>query len=368
MKIIFFIFLIGLLLCFPVAALLPGDITIIPNESVMRGDPVSASFNLTLSPFDRYSTNPDNSIILSTSLDNAEWTRSSSIESIPGQDIPFEGNTVAFEGWQLAYPLGTPEIINLTLSGIAPNVSASQAESVFQVSEFANGTQIPGTQSTFSILVINPTDISYIVSKEQADLQELHSELLAQGYEPNISGGENTAAETLYDQASNGILYLQTLKPAEYPQAVNRAREVDQAIQNAKDMLKREVIQEKISKAITPINRTAIILGWFSAHAQNYRGLSNVSSQYQQSLSLLSKSSENMNNKKWITASDSADRAYILGNQTLYAAIALQKRASDPLTPLWDNLLIIISVIVMVILYFSLFRKKKSKKQKEKSL
>ena len=360
--------IIGILLCAPVSALLVGDITITPNQSVMIGGPVSASFNLTLSPYDRYTTNPDNTIIFSTSLENAVWTRSLVVEAIPGQIITSEGNTFNMDGWQLAYPLGTPEVINITIQGIAPNISSSQARTVFQVTEYSNGTQISGTESSFSILVINPTDISYIVSKEQADLEELKTELSEQGYEPNTSAQENTAAEALYVQAASGISYLQSLKPEEYPQAVSRAKEVDRAIQDAKDMLIREAVQAKINRAAQPLNRTAVILGWFASKTstQNYKGLSNVSQQYRQSLSLLTQATEAMNKKEWGTAGDNATQAFTLSNQTLYAATALQKRAMDPLTPFWDNLWIIITVIGIFLVYTLLFVKK-PKKPKEGS-
>lgn len=341
-----------------------NDITITPNQSVMIGNPVSASFSITLTPHDKYTTNPDNTLVLDSSLEKPIWTHTLILESVRGSVIPSEGNTVNIGGWQLAYPLGTSEKINVTLSGIAPNIPSSKSMDVFRISEHdRTGAEIAGATTSIGILVIDPTDISYIVAKEKTDLQNLKRDLEQRKETAKKDIRGSTSAEALYAQAAEGIAYLQTLKPEEYLHAVGRAQEVDRAIRDAEDMLSRESVQDKIDLAVKPINQTAMILAWFGGNKStaNYGGLTNVSDQYNKSISLLNDAEIAMNAKDWAAAGTSATEAYDLGNKTAYDAIALQKRASDPLTPLWGNAWIVFVLGGLVIVGYMLFGGKRKK-------
>lgn len=350
----------------PASALYVNDIIITPNTTIMAGQPASASFGIILSPYQRYTMNPENSLVFSSSLDNPEWTNTFILEGVKGAAIPQTTNVFTLEGWQLAYPLGVNEHILTTISGTAPNVPSSTTIQVFSVAEHDNaGIEIKGSGASFGLLVIAPGDISYIISEEEKHLQDLKDDIVA-AKEAHISG--STAAETLYQQAATGIAYLKTLKPEEYETAVQRANEINAAIQGAEDMLSRATVQKEIDRATVPINQTSIILEWFSQNPgiKDYPGLSNVSEQYQQSQMLLTRASTEMNHGQWDAAGADAKQAYITGNQTLYAANALFRRASDPLTPLWDNIWIVYVIIIGGAVYVIFFRKKKMKKKVEK--
>jgi hypothetical protein len=361
--------LIGIVLalvCFPcpASALLVSDIIITPNTTVMAGDTVSASFSIDLTQYDRYTMNPDNSLKFSTDLSNPSWINSFILQSVRGVKIPQTGNSFDLPGWQLAYPLGTSEHIDITLSGAAPSLNLSQQTKVFSVAEYDKmGNVIPGSISTFRLLTINPGDLSWIIAQEEKDLQDLKSDIIAAN---EISTDGSTAAGTLYKQAEMGIAYLKTLKPSEYEKGVSRAREVDTDILQAEGMLHRAAIQKQINRATIPINQTAMILGWFAKDTRtaNYPGLSNVNEQYQYSLALLTDASSQMNNAQWAMAGTNAEQAYIIGNRTFSAAIILQKRAGDPLTPLWDNTWVMYVVIGAGVVYLLFFRKKKRKVKK----
>ena len=350
----------------PASALLVSDIIITPNTTAMVGAPVSASYSVDLTPYDRYTMNPENSLKFTSGLDNPTWTTTFTLNAVKGTKIPQTGNSFTLPGWQLVYPLGVSEHISGTISGKAPNISSSKSVTIFEISECNSaGMVIPGTTSAFTILVINSGDISFIVKQEESDLRDLKADIAAAKENPG-EYGSSTAAQALYQQAATGIDYLKTLKPEEYPSAVQRAREIDAAIQGAEDMLNREGVQTAINRAIKPINQTAMILGWFAKdnRTANYGGLSNITEQYQRSSLLLTSASIGMNNAQWVTARANAEMAYIVGNQTLNAAITLQRRASDPLTPLWENTWIVYVVIGAGVVYFLFFRKKKRKVKK----
>ena len=354
-----------LFIALPASALYVSDIVITPNTTVMAGQPVSASFSTTLSPYERYTMNPDNSLVFTSSLDNPAWTNIFVLQSVKGTAIPHTDNTFTLAGWQLAYPLGTGEHILTTISGTAPNIPSSNTIQIFSVAEHDNsGREIKGSGASFNLLVIAPGDISFIVSDEEKHLQDLKADITAANEQHGVSGS-STAAEALYQQAAIGIAYLKTLKPEEYETAVQRANEINAAIQLAEDMLSRAAIQKEIDRATIPINQTSIILQWFSQNPnmENYPGLSNVSEQYQQSQMLLTRAATEMNHGQWDVAGTDATQAYVTGNQTLYAAIALQKRASDPLTLLWDYIWIVYVIIIAGAVYVVFFRKKKVKKK-----
>ena len=357
-------FIAVLILCgivVPVHAMSINDIQITPNGSVMVNQPISISLSIDPTPYNLYTENPDNSIVLSTALTSAQWTHSLELDEVNGQQVPATDTELYLPGWVLAYPLGTREHINVTLWGLAPNVSSSQNVILLRVSEYDKNNQvIAGSTQDFYTLDINGADISYITVQEQKELATLKTDI----QNANESSGSTPA--TLYTMAQNGIAYLQTLQPSEYESAVGRAQEIDQEITEAEDAIHRDQVQTDIEIAEKPINQTAMILGWFAGNnsTADYPGLSNVSDQYQQSLNLLNQAEISMNAKDWSAAGDSAAKAYATGNSTLYAATALKTRASDPLTLLWDYEWYAVGVVVVAGLYL-LFKPKKKKVTKD---
>jgi hypothetical protein len=359
--------IIALLLTHPVSALAVTNVQITPNTSVMVGQPVSASFTLDLTPWQFYTMNTDNYLALGTGLDSSQWTQTLTLDEAKGQAFPTSGKYLNIPGWTLAYPLGTREILNITLWGLAPNVSMSQNLDIFRVQEYTKANQlVPGSEQDFPVLVINGADISYITAQENQKLAKLNGDIQSTNTLPPGTVVDRTAATALYQMAKNGITYLQSLKPEEYPQAVGRAQEVDQEITEAENTINRESVQAQIDYAIPPINRTAMILAWFAGNEStaNYTGLSNISAGYQEATNDLDYAAMAMNEGNWQQGSTSAAQAFTVGNQTWFNAVELQKRAEDPLSPIKENWWPWVPLAAVICLGVWMFKPKKKKPKK----
>lgn len=348
----------------PAGALSIDNIIVSPNTTAMAGQIVTAEFNVSFTPTSLYTTDPKTSVRISTDLESPQWTWQLTVEGIKGQQVTETENPLILNGWQFAYPLGTSEQFHVTLSGKAPGITRSQVKTVFSATDYdASGLGISGTTVPISLLIIDPSDISYIRTEEKKQLDQLrkHIDSASKINAPNARG--ESTVEQLYTQAETGITYLNTLYPEEYDRAVTRSQEIQKAITDAEDQLSRDAAQNQINIAAVPINHTAVIVSWFTSTNQTgYSGFQNISERYNQSRQLFDASIQAMNVKDWAEAGSSAVKAYDLANQTLNDAQLLQGRAMDPTTPIRENYLWVTAILIIMGIAYLFFGRKRKKK------
>ncbi|MDD3967104.1 MAG: hypothetical protein PHP63_08685 [Candidatus Marinimicrobia bacterium] len=351
-----------------VSALSVDNITISPNTTAMAGQIVTAEFNVEFTPTSLYTIDPAASAKILTDLENPQWTWQLTAESVKGPTTKAAGNPLVLNGWQFAYPLGVTEQVHITLSGKAPNITRSQTKTVFRVADYDTaGIEESGTAVPIPLLIIDPTDISYIRTEEKKRLDQLRKDI-DRAPKSNRTGGIRgaTSVEELYSRAAQGIIYLNTLYPEEYDRAVTRSQEIQQAINDAEDELSREAVRIQQDRAAMSINQTALLIGWFeSTNNTAYPGYANISGGYKKSRDLFDASELALKGKDWADAGSNAMEAHALANQTFYKAQSLKVRANDPLTPLWDNSWIVWVALIGVIGYV-LFGKRKKKGEVKK--
>jgi hypothetical protein len=347
-----------------VSALSIDNIAISPNTTVMAGQTVTAEFDVKFTPTSLYTIDPATSARISTDLENPKWTWQLTAEDVTGPEVRATGNPLALNGWQFAYPLGVKEQVHVSLSGKAPNITRSQTKTVFRAADYsAVGIEETGTAVPISLLVIDPTDISFIRTEEKKQLDQLRRDIDSAPKSNRTGARGATSVEELYSQAAQGIAYLNTLYPEEYDRAVTRSQEIQQAISDAEDELSRAAVRIQQDRAAIPINQTAVIVGWFQATNNTaYPGYANISEGYNTSRNLFDASEWALKEKDWAEAGSKAMAAYDVANRTLYDAQPLKSRASDPLTLFWDNWWVIGAVAVFASVYL-LFRKKPKKNE-----
>ena len=353
--------------CPPASALSVDNIVISPNTTAMAGQQVTAEFNVKFTPTSLYTIDPVTSVRISTDMENPQWTWQLTAEDVKGPEVPAMGNPLVLNGWQFAYPLGVKEQVHVTLSGTAPNITRSQAKTMFRAADYNSvGIEEAGTAVPISLLVIDPADISYIRTEEKKQLDQLRKDI-DNAPKSNRTGARGaTSVDELYSQAAQGIAYLNTLYPEEYDRAITRSQEIQQAISDAEDELSREAVRIQQNRAAILINQTAVIVGWFqSTNNTAYPGYSNISEGYNTSRNLFDASEWALKEKDWAEAGSKAMAAYDVANRTLYDAQPLKARASDLLTPLWDNSWIVWVALIGVVGYI-LFRKKPKKTEVKK--
>lgn len=355
--------LILFLLIIPGSAFTLSNVIITPSENIVTGDQVSASFTLRPASFENYTHNPNNTIQFATSLEGPIWTRVTVLQSVQSQTQEIYANTVNMEGWDLAYTAGTTEWINLTVSGRAPNVTVTSTFTVIGLGEYnQQGAILAGTIIKFDKIVISKTDLDSGIHLAELDLKKLRLNI----DNSTKKGFDTSGPEALYKEAQNGIDFSRSLPIAKYTLGLERLQEVKTAIKSAEDLLEKVQTQAEIEKVTNLTFRTDQILDWFYGNATMYSGLKNITANQTTIKSQIVIATGAMNAGQYAPARAQAAVLITSATQTYNDAVALQKRAKDPFTPLWDNLYLGYG-LMGVMVFWLLFRKKKKKVRKVKN-
>ena len=370
---IFTILIVLSALVFPASAYSISSVNINPPSNIVSGDQVSLAFSLVPSPFfppDHYgyTANPNNTILITTSLDNPSWKRDTILN---GQQSHTEasGNTLELDGWDIAYKIvagaGLGERINITLIGNAPQVSSTSTSPFITVCEFdEDGNKIQGTEQVFRQTVINQKDLASSIYLAQKDLDQLHEDIIAK----QAFGIDTSLEKALENSATESLSIAKNLPPAQYQIALDRLDNVSLSIKSGEIALDRAYAQQEIEKAAKPLSHLDSIIEWFDGNksTSNYPGLDRIRNAQHNATIIMNSGSISMEAGDFDGARLNARLAFNLSNQTLNDARILQKRAMDPLTPIWDNEIPIVVVGGFVAIYLMFKPKKRKPKKVEK--
>ena len=344
------------------------NVVISPGDDIVEGESVTAKFSIKItSDLDSglYTFNPGHSVVLVTALNNPTWTRSTVLDGYASQTATISyDRQVTLTGRDLAYPLGTSEIINISVSGTAPKFETSTRVPIASIHELNNASGIiPGSTVDYLRTIIQKNDLPQAIYLIEKDLTTLSSHISRKQAE----GIDVSAAQQMYADARQVTDYVKTLPAAEYPNALISLNAAKYSIFNAEDELEKASVQVEIDKALSRVHDTDQVLKWFEGNesTRNYTGLKDIRSQVQVSAGTISSASKSVYAKDFIDARAKAKTGYEQANKTYYAAIALQGRANDPLTPVKENLWIVIAVIVFA--GIAVFFRKKKPEQQEKN-
>ena len=357
------ILLLSLLLIIPGSAFTLSNVIITPSENIVTGDQISASFTLKPMQFENYTHNPNNTIQIATTLENPLWTRITVLQGVQSQVQQIPNNIVNIEGWDLAYTAGTGEWINLTLSGRAPTVTNTSTFTVIGIGEYnGQGAIITSSIVKFDKVVISKTDLDSGIHLAERDMKKLRLNI----DNATKKGFDTSGAETLYKEAQNGIDFSRSLPIDKYTLGLERLQKVKASIQSAEDLLEKIQTQAEIEKITNLTFRTDQVLDWFYRNASTYPGLKNITANQTFIKDQTVLITGAMNAGHYAPARAQAAALIPDATKTYNDAIALQNRAKDPLTPLWDNLYLAYGGMGVMVLWL-LFRKKKKKVKKLKN-
>jgi hypothetical protein len=349
---------------------------ITPQENIIAGDKISLSFSLKPTPTyypdgRKYSANPDNTIALITAIDNPVWIRKTvlngaeSVQTIEGKSV------LALEGWDIAYlqssviPVGYEEIINITLTGNAPNVSSTSAVPFITISEHdKTGQKIQGSEQIFRQTVINKDDLVsalYLAEQDIIKFDASITEKEAMGLDVSVERKFHASAVTIL-----GI--TKQLPPDQYQDALIRLKNINTLVYEGETALDRAWAVQEIDKALTSLNQLDGVIEWFDNNSTlDYPGMKQIIAQQGNASRVISSATKTLQAGRFEESRELSREAFLIANQTYYDALIVQKRAMDPLTIVWDFwYLAIIGIIVGAVYLLFKPRKKKTKKAKEK--
>jgi hypothetical protein len=356
--------LVFALLIVPVSAYSITNVQIQPTSNIVIGDQVTAFLTLSTTPSGKYTANPEGSFQIITALDNPVWTKTPVLKGARSEDQRTQGTSLILQGTDLAYPFGTGFYVNISLTGTAPNVSTTGKIPILAITEFdSNGNAIVNTRTVMERVIVSNRDLDSNIYLADRDIKKLSDDIAVakrQGYDA-------TAAQQFYTDAKNGLDIVRSLPPSKYPEAIIRLNEITQAISGGERALDTIRAQSEIDKAMKPVGQLDQTVGWFTGNKSTatYPGLDKIQQSRDAAVAGIGMATDSLNAGDYDISQSQARDAYEKGNSTIPLAIALQKRAMDPLTPLWDNLWVVVIGIAAIIGYL-LFRKPKKGKKKEK--
>lgn len=376
MKTIIITILILTCLILPASAYTISGMNISPQENIVAGDKISMSFSIKPTPSyypdgRRYSANPENTIAIVTALDNPVWIRetvlngASSLQTIEGN------NVLALEGWDIAYlqssviPVGYDELIKITLSGNAPNVSSTSAVPFITVSEHdQKGQKIQGSEQVFRQTVINRNDLVSALYLAEQDIKKFDASIAekeAMGIDVSVERKFHTSAVTILD-------ITKKLPPDQYQDALVRLKNINTLVYEGETALNRAWAAQEIEKAYVPLNQLDNVIEWFDDNSTlDYPGLNHIIAQQGNASRAINAATKTMQAGEFDESRDLSREAFLIANQTYNDALIVQKRAMDPLTIVWDFWYVpVIGVIAGAVYLLFKPRKKKPKKPKEK--
>jgi hypothetical protein len=351
-----------LIVATPVSAYSLSNVRIIPDGDLVSGTPVKISFTVNFESAGNYTFNPAHELQLATTLESPEWTRVTGLDGEASKPIIIPGNIVTFYGYDLAYPIGTYEWLNITLEGHAPQFNTTSRTPLLKIGELNGNTLITNSVIEYQRTIIHPDDLKEGIYLAGQDLKTFLQHI----EEKKSLGLDVSAAQAQYADAQQSIEFVKTLSAQDYLPALARLNTARNTIIAGEDLLNQEGMQTEIERAIVPLAQTDKIIGWFVGNksTQNYPGLSDLKIQRQAAANLIDNASLAMNAKAYAIARADAESGFKAANSTYYAALGLQQRAEDPLTPVRENL-IWIGLAIAVIVGWLLFRKKKPKRKEK---
>lgn len=343
------LFLLLIALIPAVSAFSFQNLTINPQGSTIPGEPVTVLFTLkpnvwqgattSTGAITTYTANPFHKIIISSELQYPHWEENltlfgvSNIQSNDGPSMVIDGHDIAYQ-WETNLP--GMEFVNITLTGYAPDVQSTRQSNFLIAAEYdSNGIMVPGSMIQIQEVVTNASDLAAGIYNQQQNLITFNSHIT----QANIAGIDTTGAETIYQSASANLGIAQNMPPAQYPQAITLLNDVSADITSGENMLDKQWAERDISHAVSAMEKLYQVTGWFTGNKStaNYPGLANLTKMRNDAGEHINSASNYENAGDYSSARSEAKEAYDMITADMPAALALQKKAMDPLSIVWDN-------------------------------
>lgn len=312
-----------------------------------------------------YTADPNKTIEIITMLDAPKWQKEMSILGQSNFQESEGNNILQLQGWDLAYRMTGPgeygEMINITLSGTAPNVTETSTVPFVSITEYdKDGNKIPGSDTILRFVVINKRDLSSAIYLAEQDIDKFDAEIR----EKESLGVDISVQKIQLANAKTSLEIAKQLPPEQYQTALSRLDGVTETIKSGTLILDKALATNEINRASVPLDEINGIVGWFKGNEStvNYLGLDKIVSERGNISILISAGNVMIQQGQYDNARSQALKAFEIGNRTVVEARLLQKHAEDPLSPVWDYWQVV-GIIIIVIVVAILFKPKKKVKK-----
>ena len=298
------------------------NIQVNPAGDLLSGKTsVDAKF-VVYSPATGGGTKPTEDILFFTDLQDPKWTYSLSKGGIK-QDT---GKTAIapnfkFSAYELYYTKEDVSI-DVSLSGIAPEVTSVTNTTVFRVGPESSPSAIASVQRT----VINPASTTQGISAVKTTLADFRS-LIDQKSAVGVNTNE---ANAKYDEASNAIRTAE--QAPNYAVSQQNLQKAQDLVNEGKTLLDKASSQKLISDAQAPIDQTDQLITFFTVNKsmkENDPKLVLILTKRELAKGLVTDAKDLVTQGRYSDANNKANEASTEANEALKDALALKKEIGD---------------------------------------
>jgi ribosomal protein L7/L12 len=286
-----------------------------PPGDLIPGQAVSADYTI------RYTlSNEDESIKFYTALDDAAWSFSLTGGGTPIADFPARfGHQTTMTGFELYYETSEIMRIEVSLTGNAPDVTATSEQTILQITHLEkDGASVKGEYEVIR-LVVKPEDIQTNIEIREEELDDLRVEL-DEKYEMGV---DTMAAEAKWEAAKDAV---DRAKTSTYGQANTELTTAATLIDEAQDLLDEAWAQKSIDNAQAQVDLVGEEITYFEVNRsmKNDARVAVIKTQKESALMLLSDAKDYMNEDNYGQARTKADEAEAKASEAYNASLDLR--------------------------------------------
>jgi len=338
------------------AAISVGNIAITPSGSLISGQThVRATFVIEFPASGGKTFDDENSLQLSSELDNPTWTYSLVLDGIENPSKTEVGQNVNINGWLLSYPSKREISMKVTMEAIAPTVEGTSEKVVVAVRELdSRGKLITSSEVVKTALVINPAQIKGSIQQAKEELASLRSQIDA----AMVPGLDFSAVEAKYSEAAAAIQSAES--SSDYSRAQDSLIRASAAMEDARAALSEMTIQKTIDDADAKVGEVGALITDFRVNKSMDADprLTPILIAHDNAASLVSAARDALSAKDYTQASNKAVEAAAKAEEALSEALELKEKVeSNPLAgvasavggALSGNIGIIVAIVVIAI-------------------
>lgn len=226
-----------------------GYVNVKPTGDLESGKSnVSADLELSFISSSGESFPSDESLVLSTGLDNPVWTYSIILDGVENPRPAVSKKQLDLSGWELSYE-NVEESVKVNLRGMAPKVDKSAQVEIVSVNVATAGGRVKDTVKNVSAFVTNPGELKGDLSSVKESYSKLEKDLA----QHKADGIDISKAEQKAKEASSA---LNSAAGASYSNAQVYIKNANTYIKDAYAMLDSGLSQKAINDAKEAIDKT----------------------------------------------------------------------------------------------------------------
>ncbi len=238
-----------------------SSITIDPPGDLSPGETVTVHFTIEFSPMGGETFESSDRLQFYSELKNPRFEAAIVLNGIANP--PKTGGTYFYlSGFELSYPDTNELIVEGTLQGTAPEVSATSEKKVLEIKQQdSTGKTRPGSEYSYALerTVINPADVTATIQVREEKLDALRSSL-----DQKVEMGVNvTAAEQKYDAAVRAV---DSAKTATYAAAMAYLSSAQTYIDEAENLLDKAWAEKEIGDAGAVLESLDGMINYFTVN------------------------------------------------------------------------------------------------------